>query len=287
MSQGVLLFAQNTREVDYLKLSVLAAKLAKKNLQVPVSLVTDSATLEWAEESNQLSTVQEVFDQVIQTERPRICNNFRYLSDGNDRSRVPFVNDARSRAYDLTPYERTLLIDSDFLINTPTLREYWNADSDIMISQSLGDVAAVDRIGYYDRYISDTGIHLYWATAVMFSKSPISQHFFNLVEHVKENYVYYADLFRFDHRTYRNDIAFSIAKHIVDGYETNLLGSLLPTLSTFDKDVLIDVNDNTLIFLINAMNNSNFYAAAIKDRDIHVMNKQSIIRNYDKLMELA
>lgn len=287
MNQGVLLFAQNTRQVDYLRLSILSAKLAVKNLQVPVSLVTDWSTLEWARHSNQFSTIRSVFDQIIEIDRPQICNNFRYLSDGNDRTRIPFVNDARTRAYELTPYDRTLLIDSDFLINSSMLSEYWKVDIDVMISERLHDLAEFDRIGYHDRYISDTGIHLYWATAVMFSKSETARYFFNLVNHVKTNYVYYADLFRFDYRIYRNDIAFSIAKHIIDGYETNLLGNLPPILSTFDKDVLIDVKDHRLLFLINAMNNSKFYAASIEGRDIHVMNKQSIIRNYNQLLEIA
>ena len=47
MNTGVLIFAHNSRDVDYALTAVISAGLAKKYLKVPVSLVTDSPTLEW------------------------------------------------------------------------------------------------------------------------------------------------------------------------------------------------------------------------------------------------
>jgi hypothetical protein len=93
-------------------------------------------------------------------------------------------------------------------------------------------------------------------------------------------------VFRFDHRQFRNDIAFSVSKHILDGYTESNIGTLPPILSSLDRDILYEVNDQRLTFLIDHKLDNNFCAAAISGVDIHVMNKQSIIRNQQKLLEL-
>ena len=40
MKKGILIFAHNSRDVDYALMSLVSAKFAKENLQVPVSLVS-------------------------------------------------------------------------------------------------------------------------------------------------------------------------------------------------------------------------------------------------------
>ncbi len=283
MTQGILLFAHNSRDIDYSLLSTIAGGLAKKNLGMPVSLITDSSTLEWMIKSNIHSTAKQIFDQIILTDKP-LTENKRNLYDGVDSKVVPFINANRSSAWDLTPYERTLLIDADYLILSSQLNKFWNVDEDILISKSINDVYSQDRIGYHDRYISDTGIHLLWATTIMFTKNQKTKVFFDLVKSIKNNYRMYGDLYRFNIEQYRNDISFSIAKHIIDGFETNLISSLPPVLTAIDKDRLIDVDNNKLTFLINQNRVDDYFAATFCNVDLHVMNKQSIIRNANKLL---
>lgn len=286
MKCGALIFAHNNRDVDYALMAVISAGLVKKNLGVPVSLVTDKSTVEWMKTSKIYTKAELVFDKIIQVEKP-IVNNYRALSDGIDKKTVPFVNSNRASAYDLTPYDRTLLLDSDFLIFSNRLNSYWNVDEDVLIAESMLDMYSQQRMGYHDRYISDTGIHMFWATTVMFTKNENSKMFFDLVNYVRENYQYYGDLFRFDTRQYRNDIAFSIAKHILCGFKTDKRSSLPPLLTAIDKDILHSVNnDGKLIFLVNANLNNKFCASAITGLDVHVMNKESIVRNADALLRL-
>ena len=52
MKRGILIFAHNSRDVDYALMSLVSAKFAKANLQVPVSLVVDKFTVEWMQTSN-------------------------------------------------------------------------------------------------------------------------------------------------------------------------------------------------------------------------------------------
>lgn len=285
MKKGILIFAHNNRSVDYALMSIISGGLAKKHLGVPASLVTDPSTVEWMRESGILSKATDIFENLIIVDRPE-SNNLRVLHDGEVKEQVPFINSNRSNAWDLTPYDRTLLIDSDFLIFSNTLGNYWDIDESVLIGNSINDIAPNDRTGYHDNYISDVGIKMYWATTVMFSKDSNSKLFFETVNHIRDNYKLYSDIFRFNPRQFRNDIAFSIAKHIVDGFEDINSPTLPAVLSLFDKDILDDVNGNKLIFLIETNLNTFYCAASSNLTDVHIMNKQSIIRNKDKLLEL-
>ncbi len=285
MKRGILIYAHNNRSVDYALMAIISGGLAKKNLNVPASLVTDPSTVEWMRTSGSLNTASQIFENIIIVSRPE-TDNQRRLHDGDTDNYVPFINSNRDSAWDLTPYDRTLLIDSDFLIMSDHLSKYWEVEDDLLIGESNNDIYDNARLGYLDKYISEVGVKLYWATTVMFTKNENTKLFFDTVNFIKENYKHYADIFRFDDRQFRNDIAFSIAKHILDGYEESLSGRLPPVLTTLDKDILCDVKENKLQFLINHRLDNNFCAATVSNLDIHIMNKQSIIRNKDKLLEM-
>ena len=287
MTRGCLIFAHNSKDIDYALMSIIAGSLAKKYLKVPVSLVTDTATIDWLKQSQQYSKAESVFDKIIEIKEIDY-NNSRRLHDGTDSSLVPFLNGTRSLAYDLTPYDRTLLLDSDFLIFSDRLNSYWDYDESVLISTAMNDICDPSRQGYQDRYISDTGIKLYWATTVMFSKDEYGKAFFNLVNYIKENYKTYSDLYGFfEYKRYRNDISFSIAKHIMDGFMTSNDASLPPILTTMDRDILYKNVKEKLIFLVTPTLDEKYCAVSTLGIDIHIMNKQSIIRNADELMEVA
>lgn len=284
MNKGILIFAHNSRDVDYALMSLVSGSFAKKNLQVPVSLVVDNFTVDWMKTSNIYNQSIKVFDKIIVIEKP-VTQNTRLLHDGYSSKTVPFVNSNRASVWDLTPYDRTLLIDSDFLIMSNTLAEYWDADSSIMLSPAMQDVRG-DRKGILDSWVSETGIPLYWATTVMFTKNKESKIFFDLVDTIRTNYNYFSDLFRFNPMQYRNDISFSIAKHMLDGFET-YSEDLPPILTLLDKDLVHSIDANQIrVFLNDSMSEDHVVIASIKNADVHVMNKQSIIRNADKFLEV-
>ena len=285
MTQGILIYAHNNRTVDYALMAMIAGGLAKKNLQVPVSLVTDTSTIAWMKESDIFNQAEGMFEHIITVDRPT-TDNQRRLHDGQTGQMIPFINTNRSTAWDLTPYDRTLLIDSDFFIFSNRLGEYWDVDADVMLGNAINDIYNDTRTGYLDHHVSNTGVKMYWATTVMFSKNLNSKLFFNTVNYVKENYTQFADVFRFDPRQFRNDVAFSVAKHILDGYQQDDTLSLPPVLSALDKDILHTVNDNSLTFLIDYKLTNLYCAAAISGVDVHIMNKQSVIRHKQKLLEL-
>jgi hypothetical protein len=286
MTKGILIYAHNNRTVDYALMAIISGGLAKKHLGQPASLVTDQATVDWMIESKIYDKATTVFENIFTVPRPE-SNNSRGLYDGTERSVVQFINGNRNSAYDITPYQRTLLIDADFLIFSNRLAEYWDVDSDVMIGESINDIYDNQRMGYHDRYVSDVGVKLYWATTVMFTKNTYSKMFFDLVRHVKDNYQYYADTYRFDSKQYRNDISFSVAKHMLNGFEQVSTGCLPPVLTLLDRDILHSVDAEKLTVLVSTKLDSNYCAAVLRDTDIHIMNKQSIVRHSAKLLEIT
>jgi hypothetical protein len=280
MNNGVLIFAHNSDKVDYGRLSIISGALAKKNLKVPVSLAVDISTIEWMKNSDDYDLAVRIFDSIVEIEKPSI-ENYRILNDGLSSDRVPFINSNRYTVYDISPYDRTLLIDSDYLIFTDKLSQYWSVDNPLMISGSAIDIGN-DRLGILDQRISDTGINMVWATTVMFDKSSEVKFFFEMVNFVRQNYRHYADIFRYDFRQYRNDIAFSVALHILNGFETHFVNYLPSILTSFDKDQLLSAKDGNLIFDLDQCNTM----VSIREMDLHIMNKQSIIRNKEELLKL-
>lgn len=286
MNKGALIFAHNSREIDYILLSTIAGGLAKKNLNIPITLVTDESSVEWAKESEIYSFVETVFENVIIVDKPS-DKNFRNLKDGATSKHVPFINSNRYSAYDLSPYYTTLLIDSDFLIFTDHLSNYWDLDYDIMIGKSMNDIIG-NRSEDLDKRVSEVGPHMFWATTVMFKKNKTSKIFFNLVSFIKENYNYFADLYRFDPRQYRNDISFSIAMHILNGFEENTIQSLPDITTVLDSDVLekINVDSSLKILASDKIDPQKYFMSSIRNKDLHILNKQSIIRLKDELLKL-
>ena len=282
MNKGCLLFAHDG-DIDYGSQAVLAARLAIKYLAVPVSLVTDQETL------NNIKTKfnQLPFDQIVIVEKPKHTNT-RSLANGDDRVTIQFINSNRSTAYDLTPYDRTLIIDTDFLIQSDTLEKYWNSPDLFLITPEMRDLTYLGSPSK-DFYISQFSIQTLWATNIMFTKCPEVKILFDLVEHIKENYNYYAVLYNFPHQQYRNDFAFSIACHIMSCYGIDKwYGELSSPILIRDSDSLCQIKNNQLTFLIKDYNKQdNWILLSTQDQDIHFMNKLNLLENLDKLMELA
>jgi hypothetical protein len=169
MTKGVLIFAHNGPEVDYGIMGIISGGLAKKHLGLPVSLITDKWTIAWLKESGMYVKAESIFDKIIEIEKPR-TKNTRKLHDGFYSQIIPFVNSNRFSVWDLSPYDQTLLIDSDYLIFSNRLNEYWNTDSSVMLGHSMNDITG-ERSGILDQRVSETGVHMFWATTVMFTKN--------------------------------------------------------------------------------------------------------------------
>jgi hypothetical protein len=277
MTTGALIFAQNNAQVDYVKLAIFAASRIKKFLDIPVSIVTDNVDYLLKNYPNH------GFDQIVEISTPQAGK--KTFHDGTLTSKVlEWKNLSRPQIYELTPYEKTLVIDSDYIINSSILKGALTRDYDFQIySQSL-DLADWRPTREFER-INEYSIPFYWATTFIFVKNPATKAFFDLVKYIKENWLYYRVLYNIDASIYRNDHAFSIAIHIMNGKTAGEFATELPGKMTYciDKDVLLNIKDDKLQFLVEKENHlGEFIVAKTTGIDVHVMNKMSLSRCIDE-----
>lgn len=272
MTCGVLIFAQNNSEIDYAKIALFAAERVKKYLNVPVSLVTDSK--DWLLTSQPHAA--EVFDRIIEVWTN--TEQTKKFYDGTLAGKtLTWKNLSRADCYELTPYDETLVIDSDYIISSNTLADIWNNTNNFLIYQDSFDLAQWRDDSSF-KYLNQTSIPFYWATAFYFKKSTVNQSFFDIVKYIKDNWSYYRSLYNIDSVVFRNDFAFSIAIHMMGAeFVKPLPGKMNYTL---DRDILLDINDSSMQFLVEKKNYAGEYIATkTSNLDMHVMNKYSLTRH--------
>jgi hypothetical protein len=120
----------------------------------------------------------------------------------------------------------------------------------------------------------------------MFKKDHYSEVFFNLVEFIKDNYIYYSELYKFNPKQYRNDISFSVAKHILDGFEHEFNITLPPVLTIQGSDFIEKIKPNGEIILTAYDLKNQYIAASMSNTDLHVMNKKNILDHFDSFLTL-
>ena len=226
-SKGVVLFATNTATVDYVAIAHRAERLINHYLGLPVTIVEG-------------------------TSRP----NRRY---NVDTGRFEQWNNAgRSMAYDLSPYDQTILLDSDYLIFDRNLLKILESTTDYKIARHN---RFVDHADY--NTMGKHSIPFLWATIVVFNQTPKSQMLFDLVARIERNYAYYCRLYNIRDTTYRNDYAFTIADNILNGYCQDKANYLpWPMISVANSIDSLELRDQKLF---------------LKTKDqAHVLPKQSL-----------
>lgn len=204
----------------------------------------------------------------------------KYFDGALTHKRLKFKNDIRVNSYDLSPFEETLVIDCDYIVNNDILKYCWKQDHDFLIHKT-----AVDLSGYrYDprlHTLSDKSIEFYWATVFYFKKNQNTRVFFELLNHIQDNWNYYRYVYQIEYALYRNDYAFSIAIHIMNGYQNGSWAQDLPgkLYYVIDRDVLIAHNNSEMKFLVEKEKYKGEYTLLkTKNLNVHVMNKFSLSR---------
>ena len=277
MTKGVLIFAQNNSEIDYAKISLYTAMRVKEFLQVPVTLVTDSK--DWLLDSQ--PTAADVFDRIISIDSDTTQTKKFY--DGTLASKtLTWKNLNRADCYDLSPYNETLVIDSDYIISSNNLSAVWSSPKNFLIYRDSFDLAQWRDDSSF-RYLNQLSIPFYWATAFYFKKTQDTESFFNLVKYIKQNWSYYRALYNIDSTVFRNDFAFSIALNMMgEEFFGKLPGKMNYIL---DRDVLVKIKENSFQFLVEKKNYSGEYVATkTTGLDMHIMNKYSLVRCINEVL---
>jgi len=276
MSKGVLIFAYNSN-LDYVALATVAAKLVKKHLGLPVTLVTDTDNVDYS-----------VFDQVIRKDLDGKIFE-RVFNFGGPGKKMPWHNQNRSSAYDLSPYDQTLLIDADYLIFSNDLKKLFDTKLEFACYNSVQEISGWDGLQNGAR-VGVPGISMQWATVVYFTKGHLAQGVFSYMSMIKENYKYYAAAFNFKTELFRNDYTISIALQTLTGYSdsnfTAIPGQLISANTTVQ---LAEANPNGQLVFTWSSSDGSKNVTGIKNTSVHIMNKE-ILTNpeiLDQLTELS
>lgn len=203
-SRGVLLFASNTETVDYVKIANRSAKLIEHFLNVPVTIVSNQTT----SANKRFSIDSGTFEQ---------WNNLdRYM------------------AYQLSPYDQTLLLDSDYLVLDKNLLKLFDVVNDYIIPFNNINI---DNLTMPKDTMGTHSLPFLWATIVAFNKTDKTEKLFDLVRRVQKNYRYYTKLYNIKNTNYRNDYAFAIADNIINGYTQDCRHYLPWTMLTVSNKI--------------------------------------------------
>ena len=292
-NNGVTFFAYNNEQIDYIKLAVLAASAVKKHMKNnQTCLITDQGSLQWGVESLSTDVLNNTFDYFI-TEEPENKTNIRKFYDSPWTTfECQFENWNKNDVIKLTPFDKTLMLDVDFLVNNNFLDTVFELTEPLMLYTDAITLRNEKPFHILERKLHKKGIPMLWSTAIYFDKNDeVVQLFFKLWSNIKDNWDFYRYLYGFSTKIYRTDFAISIATHILNGFvEKNTLIKSLPDNPmkyVEPKDDIESVLSDGVRFLSHKPDEEWLHMLAVsKNENLHIMNKRAIDRNWDKLMEL-
>lgn len=293
MTRGIVIFGINNTRIEYVRLAMMAAAFAKKNMPgIPICLITDEDSVSQFRTGDKSFTQEltDKFTDIVVIDSSKELPNVRTYRDTRYyHFKEHFKNSSRSSVYHLSPYDETLLIDCDYLICNNSLNAVWGNHEEVMINKEAIGLMHNEMMTDEQR-LNPFGIKMYWATVVYFRKGEKAKLLFDLIEHVKDNWDFYKILYDFPGTLFRNDYAFSIAIHMLNGFVEEDFVVDLPDkkiLTALDFDQFYGISSSkTLHFFANDLKeNWKFYATKITGVNVHCMNKLSLINNMKEIME--
>lgn len=264
MSRGVLLFAHNNEQVDYGLMAYWCATRIAKHLAVGTTLVTDIATADKLDSTK--PDWRLAFDHVILQES-QSTQTKRY---GIPTNQLTFHNLNRIDAYALTPYDETIVMDTDIVIQTSALSKLWGSDQDFLVCDRSTDLYGQTSNEF--KWVSDRSVKFYWATVFYFKKTTSTKTFFNTCKWCKANYSWISYTYELPAGPVRNDFIWSIALHTLNHPAPSIPFNLLH--SNFE-DRLLDISADAVKFLTPT-------GLCKVVTDVHVFNKFDLLEQINK-----
>jgi len=245
MSKGILLFCFDTEHTRYHNILEKCVALIRKNLKLEITVVTNFDT--------------------FKKMKPMGFINYKFIkhTKGNTKLGKEWNNVDRHMAYELTPYDTTLVMDIDYFPFTDNLLQMMETKYDFLISKEAYDLSGRNTFDLRRWSMID----MVWATVFVFRKTKKAKRIFDVVKYVKDYYTYFLDLYRIYGKNFRNDYAFAIALEQANGlirYDTMPLR--IPTLP-LDCEI-VKITDTGIAWKRDDQIN---YTT---EQDVHVLNKE-------------
>jgi len=263
MNRGALLFAFNSPKFNYYEMAEYTAKRIEHFLQLPVTVVTDEHSLP--------AITKFKFDKTIIVEPDTT----------NTRDKNIWINKGRYQAYSLSPYDETLLLDTDYMVNSNRLSALFELGTDFCCHDTTSFLM---NPGAAQEVLSVYSFKTLWATVVMFKRSLRTQQIFECLEMVQKNYDHYGNIHSFVGGVFRNDYALTLALRIANGHTDNKSDIIPWNLVHVGKNTSVHSNSTeefnteyTVMFDNWKRGKIRKEYSIIKDTDFHVMNKENFM----------
>jgi len=258
MTTGALLFAYNNDTIDYVSMAKWTAKNIHRHLDIPVALVTD------------VMPTSHEFDKVILVQST--SENTRYFSDYAEH--VVWHNTNRSNAYELSPWDQTLVLDVDYVVAGNSLCTVLNDSHNFLAHRWAYDITGINDFSGLN-YFGNYNMPMWWATVMMFKRDKTTQMIFDTMNMIRDNWPHYRNLYANPRYTYRNDHALSIALNIIDGHTLNHPGILWKLASLTPEHNLTEIaQDQYRVDFVTPDKKSRWIT--IKNQDFHAMGKKQL-----------
>lgn len=267
---GVLIYAFNNDRIDYFKQAVWCGDRVNRFLNLPVTIVTD-VTSHHDRASNH---------SVVYTEAKSGGN--RVFNPSIRAESDVWFNANRFQSYDLSPYDQTIVLDSDYVVCSDVLLTLFDSNLEVAAIKNVYDATNRDGFKNYTSISNGQGLHHYWATVLYFKKGQFASDFFDLMTMIKENYPHYADLFKFRHYPFRNDFAVSIALNTMYGHTPDAIPVIPWKMANLFNDVeIIAIDDITFELHYSIGLDKEVRKTKISGQDFHFMNKINLAQLYE------
>ena len=255
MTRGAVLFAHNTEKTDYYKMAAYTASRIERFLNIPVTVITDINSV----------TSDYKFDHIL----------YKQADTSNTRKKSVWINKGRYEVFEMSPYDDTIVIDTDYMVNSSLLNRVFELPTDFASFRNckyLMENQEPERIGKF-------GFETMWATVLRFKKTQRTEDIFSMIKMIQHNYGHYSELRNFVPVMYRNDYALTLALRTVNGhierYEDYIPWNLLHAGINITVTRVSDTQYN-----FQKQDEHRVKTITVKDCDFHMLNK-------DNFMELA
>ena len=243
MTVGAVIFARNNEHIDYVAMARWSARNIERHLGIPTHIITDDTAP---------------------------SNNARHFTDVGT---VTWHNLNRMDAYQLSPWDRTLVLDADYVVATDQLKSLLDADQDFLAHRWAYDVTGCNNFEGLNSF-GDNRMPMWWATVMMFRRSKHAELIFDSMRMIRDNWNHYRALYKNSKVAYRNDHALTIALGIVNGHILNYPGIpwALASLTPEHRLTQLD-NDRYRVDFVNTENRPRWIEL---QQDFHAMGKQQL-----------
>ena len=151
-------------------------------------------------------------------EYPKEEEQTRNFYDGESKKTAFWNNKPGTIPYELIHPMTRPVMDTDFIVENDLLRKVFGKGHDFLLTQEAQHLDYESKMIQDMKYISDSGIKMCWATVFHFMKTDRVRKLFTLINHIKEHWSFYRFRYQLLQNTYRNDFAFAIRPHILNGH---------------------------------------------------------------------